>query len=66
MFMAKVLTGKFCAGDETYKRPPPINPSDRLSPLYDSCVDNINNPSIYCIFHDSQICIDYLVEYMQM
>lgn len=66
MFMASALTGKFCKGDTSYTRPPPIDTSNKYSPLYDSCVDDINNPSIYCIFHDSQFCIDYLIEYMWM
>lgn len=64
MFMASVLTGKFCIGDTSYTRPPPIDTSNKYSPLYDSCVDNIKNPSMYCIFHDSQFYIDYLIEYM--
>lgn len=63
MFMVDVLTGRYCKGDESYKRPPPIDTSNPYSPLYDSCVDDINNPSIYCIFHDSQFCINYLIEY---
>lgn len=64
MFMARVLTGKVCQGDPVYRRPPQIDQSNPSSPLYYSCVDKIHNPAIYCIFHDSQFYIDYLIEYI--
>lgn len=63
MFMATVLAGKFCKGHTSFTRPPHMGTSNQ-SPLYDSCVNDISNPSIYCIFHDSQFCIKYLIEYM--
>ncbi len=38
MFLAKVLTGKFTVGNPSMRRPPPLNPRDACSDLFDSCV----------------------------
>lgn len=61
MFMVNVLTGRSCIGKEEYKRPP-MN-QDMKRRLFDSCVDNEQNPKVYCIFHDSQYYLEYLIEY---
>ncbi|XP_052081796.1 uncharacterized protein LOC127719611 [Mytilus californianus] len=61
MFFANVLAGKSCIGKTDYKRPP-MNP-DIKPRLFDSCVDNVQNPKVYCIFHDTQYYLKYLIEY---
>lgn len=61
MFVAQVLVGKFVQGDSEYLRPPPT-PSNR-NRLYDSCVDDPENPSIFVIFEKLQIYPAYILEY---
>lgn len=63
MFLAKVLVGKYCIGSHKYRRPPKQCPEEPKSILFDSCVNNINNPTIFCIFHDSQFYLEYIIEY---
>ncbi|XP_043953299.1 protein mono-ADP-ribosyltransferase PARP14-like isoform X1 [Gambusia affinis] len=62
MFVARVLTGLFTQGRSDMRIPPPRNsqqPHDR----YDSLVDNINNPSMFVVFHDNQAYPDYLITF---
>ena len=59
MFLAKVLVGKFTQGKESYTSPPV---REGLK-LYDSCVDNEANPSIFVIFDLAQSYPEYLVQY---
>ncbi|NWW76113.1 PAR12 polymerase, partial [Climacteris rufus] len=61
MFVAQVLVGDFVQGKHDYTRPPPrANDSNRL---YDSCVDDLTDPSIFVIFEKQQIYPAYIVEY---
>ncbi|XP_074725573.1 protein mono-ADP-ribosyltransferase PARP12-like [Strix uralensis] len=61
MFVAHVLVGNFVQGNPKYVRPPPrTNDSNRL---YDSCVDDPTDPSIFVIFEKHQIYPAYIVEY---
>ena len=60
MFLVKVLTGEYEKGKSQYKHPPQRNSE---TDLYDSCVDNTNNPSIFVIFRDCQAYPEYLVTF---
>ncbi|XP_076589096.1 protein mono-ADP-ribosyltransferase PARP12 isoform X2 [Chaetodon auriga] len=60
MFVTLVLVGEYTRGSSSYVRPPPKGIS---STLYDSCVDNESNPSIYVIFDKQQIYPEYLIRY---
>ncbi|NXF19193.1 PAR12 polymerase, partial [Rhodinocichla rosea] len=61
MFVAQVLAGDFVRGNPEYCRPPPRdNNSNRL---YDSCVDDPTDPSIFVIFEKQQIYPAYILEY---
>ncbi|XP_071315572.1 protein mono-ADP-ribosyltransferase PARP14 isoform X2 [Trachinotus anak] len=62
MFVARVLTGAYTQGQSDMKVPPPINPQQPHD-RYDSVVDNINTPSMYVVFHDSQAYPDYLITF---
>ncbi|MEE6520358.1 hypothetical protein FKM82_018203 [Ascaphus truei] len=62
MFVARVLVGEFTTGKASYSVPPSKNPQTS-SCLYDSCVDNVCNPSIFIIFEKRQICPEYLIKY---
>ncbi|XP_060605425.1 protein mono-ADP-ribosyltransferase PARP12-like [Ruditapes philippinarum] len=63
MFVAKVLTGKYCLGAPGLKRPPQIDTNDFRKGYYDSTVNNILNPTIYCVFDKNQYYPEYIVEY---
>uniref|UniRef100_A0A2K6TR32 Zinc finger CCCH-type containing, antiviral 1 n=1 Tax=Saimiri boliviensis boliviensis TaxID=39432 RepID=A0A2K6TR32_SAIBB len=56
MFVARVLVGNFTEGNMTYTSPPP---------LFNSCVDNRLNPSVFVIFQKDQIYPQYVIEYTE-
>uniref|UniRef100_A0A8C2CVB7 Poly [ADP-ribose] polymerase n=1 Tax=Cyprinus carpio TaxID=7962 RepID=A0A8C2CVB7_CYPCA len=59
MFVACVLTGYHTQGQADMKTPPV-----RVAPdLYDSVVDNLQNPSMFVVFHDCQAYPDYLITF---
>lgn len=66
MFLAKVLTGRFTVGNPSMRRPPPINPRDSSSDLYDSCVDIWVDPQIYVIFNDDQSYPYFIIHYEEV
>lgn len=61
MFLARLLVGEYTEGSPSYVRPPRKDKRD-IS-LFDSCVDNVANPSIYVIFEREQIYPEYLLQY---
>ncbi|NXE47501.1 PAR12 polymerase, partial [Casuarius casuarius] len=63
MFVARVLVGDFVEGNASYVRPPPK--SANTFQFYDSCVDNVLNPSIFVVFEKYQIYPEYLIEYKE-
>ncbi|XP_063302106.1 protein mono-ADP-ribosyltransferase TIPARP-like [Pelobates fuscus] len=66
MFLAKVLVGRSTLGRAELRRPPLINPNDPESPLYDSCVNKINNPSIFVLFDNDQFYPYFLIRYQKL
>ena len=66
MFVASILTGTYTEGNRSMRRPPSRDPSDPASDLYDSCVDNVDSPSIFVIFHDEQCYPLYLIKYVML
>lgn len=61
IFMANVLVGQYTKGDKSYRRPPAKPGSDHE--LYDSCVDDVQNPSVFVVFDKNQYYPEYLIEY---
>ncbi|XP_041057587.1 protein mono-ADP-ribosyltransferase PARP12-like isoform X2 [Carcharodon carcharias] len=61
MFVARVLVGQFVKGSSSYLRPP-LRDGSRVS-YYDSCVNDVSNPSIFVIFEKHQIYPEYVIEY---
>ncbi len=61
MFCAKVLVGKYTRGDSSMMRPPNL-PGSQFE-LYDSTVNDVNNPSIYVIYDKSQCYPQHLILY---
>ena len=63
MFVAKVLVGSYTEGYSSYRRPPPKNLSNPASDLYDSCVDDKLNPTIFVVFDTDQFYPEYIIKY---
>ena len=63
MFVAKVLVGSYTKGHSSYRRPPQKDPSDPASDLYDSCVDDKSNPTIFVVFDTDQFYPEYIIKY---
>ncbi|XP_076841984.1 protein mono-ADP-ribosyltransferase PARP12-like [Brachyhypopomus gauderio] len=58
MFVARVLVGSYTGGHNKLVRPP-ASPNG----FYDSCVDNVTNPSIFVIFEKYQVYPEFIIEY---
>ncbi|XP_077998211.1 protein mono-ADP-ribosyltransferase PARP12-like [Glandiceps talaboti] len=63
MFVARVLVGSYAQGQETFRKPPPKDVSRPLGEIYDSCVNNAGDPSIFVIFDNSQTYPEYVISY---
>ena len=63
MFVAKVLVGSYTKGHPSYRRPPQKVPSDPGSDLYDTCVNNLSNPSVFVVFDTDQLYPEYIITY---
>ncbi|XP_014884327.1 poly [ADP-ribose] polymerase 12 isoform X1 [Poecilia latipinna] len=61
MFVSRVLVGSYTRGDSSYVRPPSKDGGDIN--FYDSCVNDIANPSIFVVFEKHQIYPEYLLSY---
>ncbi|PVD35534.1 hypothetical protein C0Q70_02497 [Pomacea canaliculata] len=59
MFLGRILVGQYTLGDPSYTKPPE---RDRLK-MYDSCVNDLSNPSIFVIFDLAQSYPEYLIQY---
>ncbi|XP_019851552.1 PREDICTED: poly [ADP-ribose] polymerase 14-like [Amphimedon queenslandica] len=63
MFYVQVLTGEYTRGD-TNTIVPPMKPNQQNpAVLYDSTVNDINNPTIFVVYKDTQNYPAYLVQY---
>ncbi|KAM4711720.1 protein mono-ADP-ribosyltransferase PARP12-like [Anableps anableps] len=61
MFVTRVLVGSYTNGNSSYVRPPSKDGGDIN--FYDSCVNDVTNPSIFVIFEKHQIYPEYLLQY---
>ncbi|XP_052316348.1 protein mono-ADP-ribosyltransferase PARP12-like isoform X1 [Oncorhynchus keta] len=61
MFACQVLVGDYTRGNSGLRRPPPKGEGSPT--LYDSCVDNVLNPSIYVVFERHQVYPEFLIKY---
>ncbi|OCT63241.1 protein mono-ADP-ribosyltransferase PARP14 [Xenopus laevis] len=62
MYLARVLTGKYCQGQHGMITPPAKNQSDPTD-LYDSVTDNTAQPSMFVIFSDIQAYPEFLITF---
>lgn len=63
MFLVKVLVGHSCKGKMTYVRPPLVDPNNEGGDLYNSCVDDVENPNVFVIFANDQMYPAYIITY---
>lgn len=62
MFLAHVLTGDFCLGNNSLKVPP-VNESSDEGYLFDSVVNNESDPTIFVVFKDTSVYPSYLISF---
>ena len=62
MMLTNVLTGEYHLEKQGMTAPP----VKHGQVLYDSLVDNVNNPTIFVIFHGAQAYRQYLIEYQNL
>ncbi|KAJ7416033.1 poly [ADP-ribose] polymerase 12-like protein [Willisornis vidua] len=63
MFAARVLVGDYIKGNAAYVRPPKKSVGGLQ--LYDSCVDDELNPSVFVVFEKHQVYPEYIIEYKE-
>ena len=61
LFRAKVLVGQYTKGHPSFKRPPTI--PGKSHKLFDSCVNEELDPTIFVVFDRNQCYPDYLFMY---
>lgn len=61
MFLSKVLVGTWTKGSQEMKEPP-FRDSEGMV-RYDSTVDSVESPNIFCVFRDYQAVPLYLIEF---
>lgn len=64
MYLVRVLLGRFAKGQAGMKQPPPVNKS-YPEKLFDSVVDDVHDPKIHVVFHDTQTYPEYLVTFIK-
>lgn len=63
VFLAEVLVGSFVKGEPSMKRPPVKDEAATKKELYDSCVDNVEKPTIFVLFDADQYYPSFLIKY---
>lgn len=60
MFACRVLVGQYAKGESHYRQPPA---KDAAGNLYDGCVNDVREPTIYIVFKSPQIYPEFLITY---
>ncbi|XP_035663100.1 protein mono-ADP-ribosyltransferase PARP14-like isoform X2 [Branchiostoma floridae] len=60
IYQARVIVGEYTTGRHGMLEPPAKNPANAVV-RFDSVVDNMNNPSIFVVFHDNDAYPEYLI-----
>ncbi|XP_019634378.1 PREDICTED: poly [ADP-ribose] polymerase 14-like [Branchiostoma belcheri] len=61
MFLCKVTTGEYTKGSQDMTKAPMR--SDKPNVPFDSTVNDVNNPTVFVIFHDAQAYPEYLITF---
>lgn len=63
MFLARVIVGRYTRGKRTYRKPPAVDLFVPYGKCYDSCVNYVDDPTLFVIFDSSQYYPEYLIHY---
>ena len=63
MLVADVLVGSYTLGKPEYRLPPPKDAKNPQGKQFDSCVNSIQNPEVFVVFHWDQCYPKYVVEF---
>ena len=63
LFVVKVLVGDYTVGRRQYTRPPEKDPSNPNQNFFDSCVNDVKDPSIFVVFENDHTYPEYLIVY---
>ena len=63
IFLADVLVGSYVKGEPSLPGPPQKCPTDPNSDFYDSCVDDVDNPTVFILFDTDQCYPSFLIRY---
>ena len=66
IFLAKLLVGSYTVGKPDYRIPPPREPSNPASDLYDSCVNRIHNLTIFVVIDVDQYHPEYIIKFLKL
>ena len=59
MFLVRVVVGEYCRGYSNMIAPPIRSGNE----VYDSTVDDVQDPTMFVTFKDSQACPRYVIEF---
>ena len=62
LFIARVLVGKSAPGASGLRKPP-VYQTDPKKRHFNSCVNHVQDPTVFVIFDSSQCYPEYIVEY---
>ena len=62
VFLVHVLVGRYTKGKHFFRRPPPI--PNQQHELYDSTVDDVENPKVHVIYDKEKCYPTYLIRYV--
>ena len=59
----RVLVGDYTTGNCDLVRPPPKNSDDPYGEAYDTCVNDVNSPTVFVTFDFPPSYPEYLIQY---
>jgi len=63
MVAARVFVGRYTVGHRTFRKPPPLDPTQPMSTPFDSCVNYVDDPTLFVVFDSSQCYPEYFITY---
>jgi len=63
MVAARVYVGQYTVGHRLYRKPPPLDPSQPYGMSFDSCVNYIDDPTLFVVFDSNQCYPEYFITY---
>jgi hypothetical protein len=63
MYRARVAVGRFTRGTSGMRAPPRCPEGSGGQPFFDSVVDSVTAPTMFCVFRDAQSFPDYVIKF---